>query len=154
MTYPDTNTQQDPAAMRPTRDGGADARLAALVVACLRHLGGVQARPLGASHGIFHAAVRPDTPVGVVSRGQVYFKAGPDSVTRYIARGMRPLRPGPRQPLAGYWRVPDDVVANPATLCNWAEHALDAALRFGKRRRTARRRKRHCAPPHERDASA
>ena len=151
MTCPNANTQKDPAVTRPMRDIGGDARLAALVVAYLRPVGDIHARPLGASHGIFHAAVRPDTPVGVVWRGGVYFKAGPDSVTRYIARGMRPLRPGPRQALTGYWRVPDDVVAEPAALCEWAGNALDAALRFGKRRRTPRRRKRPSALPDERD---
>ena len=154
MTYTDTNGRQNPADTQPTRDGGGDARLAALVVACLRPLGAVGARPLGALHGVFHEAVRPDTPVGVVWRGGVYLKAGPDGVTRYIARGMRPLRPGPRQPLAGYWRVPDDVVADPAALCEWAGRSLDAALRFGKRRRTVRRRKGPCAPTRGRDGGA
>ena len=152
MAYRNTKTRQSAAVKQPgdnSGGGGADARLAALLVACLRPLGGVHARPLGASHGIFHAAVLPDVPLGVVWGGGVYFKAGPDGVTRYIARGMRPLRPGPRQPLAGYWRVPDDVVAEPAALCAWAGHALDAALRFGKRRRTARRRRRPSAPPRE-----
>ena len=141
MPSQDGNIRRALTPARPAPDGGGDARLAAMVVACLRPLGGVNARPLGAAHGIFHPAVRPDTPVGVVCCGGVYFKAGPDAVTRYLARGMRPLRPGPRQPLAGYWRVPDDVVANSGVLCEWARRALDAAIRFGKRRRTPRRRR-------------
>jgi TfoX/Sxy family transcriptional regulator of competence genes len=77
----------------------------------------------------------PDAPIGLVHRGAVYFKVGPESVTRYIAAGMRPFRPGPRQALRGYWRVPEDVLADPPALCVWARAATESALRFGGRRR-------------------
>ena len=120
----------------------ADAQLARYVADVLGAAGGVQVRRLGALRCVFNTAASADSPVALVFRGEAYFKAGPDCVTRYLARGMRPFRPGPRQPLRGYWRVPPDVLAEAAELAAWAAWALDAARRFGKRRRTPRRKKR------------
>ena len=120
---------------------GCDGRLALYVVDRLRSLGSVSVRRLGALYGLFHDGGTPDAPIGIVSGAELYLKAGPDAVTRYIASGMRPFRPGPRQPLRGYWRVPQEVLADPQALCAWAAAAVDASRRFGRRRRPLRRRK-------------
>jgi TfoX/Sxy family transcriptional regulator of competence genes len=55
---------------------------------------------------------------------------------------MRPLWPGPKQPLRGYWQVPPDVLSDPQSLCAWALRAIDAVRRYGNRRRTPLRRRR------------
>ena len=122
---------------------GSDSRLALYLAQCLAPIGGVSVRRVGLPYGLFRPGIGPDTPVALVYRWEVYLKAGPDTVTRFIAAGMRPFRPGPRQPLRGYWRVPPDVLADAPTWCAWAAEAADAALRFGRRRPAPRRRKRH-----------
>jgi TfoX/Sxy family transcriptional regulator of competence genes len=120
------------------------------VVAAVPGCGRVNVRRIGRLCGVFHGGASADAPVGFVFGGEVYLKAGPEGITRYIACGMRPFRPGPRQPLRGYWRVPADVLADPAALRDWAAAAVDAVRRFGKRPRALRRRRR----PAARDASA
>jgi len=120
---------------------GGDAGVARHVAEALRPVGDFSVRRLGRLYGLFLAGLIPDVPVGVVEGGDVYLKAGPEGVTRYIAAGMRPFRPGPRQVLRGYWRVPADVLVDAPTLCAWAATAVDAVIRFGRRRRALRRRR-------------
>jgi TfoX/Sxy family transcriptional regulator of competence genes len=122
----------------------ADANDAHLTVALLRALqpiGGATIRRLGGLRGLFHVAAG-DVPFGVISRGEVFFKAGPDAVTKYIASGMRPLRlAGGRMPLRGYWRVPPDVLEDAGLLALWATRAVDVARQFGRRRPARLKRK-------------
>jgi TfoX/Sxy family transcriptional regulator of competence genes len=123
-------------------DDEGDARLTAALLAGLAPVGDVTARRLGGLRGLFHPAAG-DTPFGIVSRGEVFFKAGPDAVTKYIARGMRPLRlAGERQPLRGYWKVPPDVLESADLLALWATRAVDAARQFGRRRPAKPKRRR------------
>jgi TfoX/Sxy family transcriptional regulator of competence genes len=118
-----------------------DARLTAALLRALAPAGEVSVRRLGGLRGLFHPAAG-DTPFGIVSRGEVFFKAGPDAVTKYIARGMRPLRlSGERQPLSGYWQVPPDVLDSADTVVLWAARAVDAARQFGRRRRAKLKRR-------------
>ena len=117
----------------------ADALLAARLASAIRAPGAINCRRFGALRALFHSGAGPDTPVGLICRGAAYLKAGPDTVTKYIARGMWPYRSDDvRQPLRGYWRVPPDVLADERLLAEWAERAVDAARQFGKR--PARRR--------------
>ena len=91
----------------------ADAALAARLLAALAPTGAVTCRRLGALRAMFHPASGTDAPFGFVLRAEAYFKAGPDTVTKFIARGMSPYRPADvRQPLRGYWRVPPDVLGD------------------------------------------
>jgi hypothetical protein len=76
----------------------------------------------------------------------LYFKTGPDTVTKYIARGTRPLRSDPRQPLRGFHAVPADVLADDALLAAWAASAVAAAAQFGRRRPRPLRRPRRPTP--------
>ena len=114
-------------------------RLALYVAKCSG--AGASVRGLGALHAVFLVSLPPDVPVCVVCWAEVYFKVGPESVTKYLARGMRPFRPGPRQPLRGYWRVPPEVLADRDVAAEWAARAADTARRYGRRRRTALRRR-------------
>ena len=124
------------------RQPGIDAALARHVADVLAPVGGVWVRRMGAIYGLIRRETGPDVPIALVHRGAVFFKVGPESVTRYIACGMRPFRPGPRQALRGYWRVPVEVLADATALCDWAAAATDATLRFGKGRGARRPRKR------------
>ena len=145
-------TAADASAVRGAADAGAeaaaergDAALTAALIHALGSIGGASSRRLGGLRGLFHPAAG-EVPFGVVSRGGVFFKTGPDTVTKYIARGMRPLRlAGDRQPLRDYWRVPPDVLENPDLLPLWATRAIDAARQFGRRRPAKLKRRRRGA---------
>jgi len=125
-----------------SRAPARDAQLAWQVAAAVPGCGRVNVRRIGQLCGVFDGGASADAPVGFVIGGEVYLKAGPEGITRYIACGMRPFRPGPRQPLRGYWRIPADVLADAAALRAWAAVAVDAVRRFGKRPRALRRRRR------------
>jgi TfoX/Sxy family transcriptional regulator of competence genes len=119
--------------------------LVAMFVARLHEAGlpGVSSRRLGDARGLYHAG--DAAPFGIVCLGQVYLKAGPETVTRYVAWSMRPYHPGPRQTLRGYWRLPAEVLADLELLADWATRAVQDArqwgrLRWKRPRRRARRR--------------
>ena len=116
-----------------------DRAVALHVAASLAPLGSVRVRPVGRRYGLFVDGLDADAPLGVVEDGAVYFKAGPDAVTRYLARGMRPLRAPAWGALRGYWRVPGEVLADGELLVDWARAAADAVRRFGRPRRVRRR---------------
>ena len=136
-----TGGSPDAADMADAADA-RDAGLTAALLEALAPVGEVSARRLGGLRGLFHPAAG-DTPFGIVSRGEVFFKAGPDAVTKYIARGMRPLRlSGEGQPLRGYWHVPPDVLDSADGVALWAARAVDAARQFGRRRPAKLKRRR------------
>ena len=123
-----------------------DSLLTAMVVARLHEAGltGVSSRRLRDARGLYYAG--DGAPLGVVWMGQVYLKAGPETVTRYVAWSMRPYRPGPRQTLRGYWTVPAEVLADAELLTEWAARAVRDARQWGRLRWTRpRRRKRRDA---------
>ena len=134
----------DSSCEREPRDG--DALMARHVLSRLEPGGAFLIRRVGALHGLFWRGAGPDTPVGFVHAGALYLKAGPEGVTRFIACGMRPFRPGPRQPLRGYWRVPLEVLADDDALRDWAGMAADVVRRFGKRARRPGPRRRRRSP--------
>ena len=121
-----------------------DSILVAMIVARLHEAGlpGVSSRRLGDAHGLYHPG--DAAPFGLVCLGQVYLKAGPETVTRYVARSMRPYRPGPRQTLRGYWTLPAELLADVDLLAEWAARAVRDARQWGRLRwkRPRRRRKR------------
>ena len=120
-----------------------DSLLTAMVVARLHEAGlpAASSRRMGDARALYHAG--DAAPFGVVWMGQVYLKAGPETVTRYVAWSMRPYRPGPRQTLRGYWTLPAEVLADPESLAKWATRAVRDARQWGRLRwKRPRRRKR------------
>ena len=119
-----------------------DSRLTASVVARLHEAGlpAVSSRRLGDAHGLYHPG--DAAPFGLVWLGQVYLKAGPETVTRYVAWSMRPYRPGPRQTLRGYWTLPAEVLADPEAFADWATRAVQDARQWGRLRWKRPRRRR------------
>lgn len=83
-------------------------------------LGGVRSRPMFGGHGLY----RDETFFAIVHRGTLYFRTDPDSREEYLARGMQPFRPNPKQTLQRYYEVPSEVLEDPETLAQWARRAL------------------------------
>lgn len=65
---------------------------------------------------------------GMVADGRVYFRTDGETRAAYDAAGATGLRHGD-EVSDRYLSVPDDVLADPATLLAWAEDALDATRR-------------------------
>ena len=64
---------------------------------------------------------------GIIHDGRLFLKTGEWTRPEYVARGMLPFRPNPRQVLKSYYEVPADVVEDPERLAEWAARAaLDA----------------------------
>jgi len=114
----------------------ADAVLTARLLCDLGPLGGVTCRRIGGLRALYHPDCGADAPFGLLRGGEVFLKAGPDTVTKYIARGMWAFRSlQSRPPLRGYWRVPPEVLDDPSDVRRWAAWAIDAARQFGPRPR-------------------
>ena len=108
----------------------ADAALVALrdsVVAKLDGLPGLRSKGMFGGYGLWG---EDGLFFGIVDDGRVYFRT--DAATRpvYDARGSTGFRYAAGEPPSDTYRsVPDDVLAEPATLLRWAEDALDATRR-------------------------
>ena len=130
-------------AWQPTRRPADEAAAARGLLGRLRGLPGlgpVTARRSGDTLGLFAGTVA--APFGLIFLSELYLKASPDTVTKYLACGMRPYRPGPRQTLRGYWSVPGDVLNDPGRLFAWTLWAVADARRWGRLRRPKPRRRR------------
>lgn len=110
--------------------GANQASLNASFLAYLPHqlgsLGGVDPRPMFGAYGLYHHGVF----FGIVTAGSLDVKTDDLSVTRYLAHGMHPFQPNPRQILHRYYRVPEVVVASPDELVDWAEEAVAVQRRI------------------------
>jgi TfoX/Sxy family transcriptional regulator of competence genes len=64
---------------------------------------------------------------GLVTADSVYFRTSPETMTRYLACGMRRFRGGGKfSRFQGFFDVPSDVLRDPAELKAWATAAIDA----------------------------
>src|SRR5690349_19544984 len=61
-----------------------------------------------------------DAIFGIVDEGRLYFKTDAESREVYVALGMRPFSPSPRQTLMRYYEVPPDVIEDAERLAEWA----------------------------------
>ena len=83
---------------------------------------GVTARAMFGGHGLYRGAEF----FGILHQGRLYFRTDARSRPDYIARGMSPFRPNPRQTLTSYYEVPADVLEDAEILALWAQAALGA----------------------------
>ena len=60
---------------------------------------------------------------------RLYFRVDDETRQQYLDAGMKPFEPPNKRPMRSYYEVPDDVVASPNALCEWAMVARDAAAR-------------------------
>ena len=80
---------------------------------------------------------------GIVAADELFFKVDDASRARYEAAGSEPFRPVVNRPVSmSYWRVPIEVVEDPADLGVWAKDAIRAAT-AAKPRRKPRGKRRH-----------
>lgn len=86
-------------------------------------LGAVSARAMFGGHGLYRGPVF----FGILHRGRLYFRTDARTRPDYIARGMPPFQPNPRQTLASYYEVPADVLDDTELLAAWAHAALSSA---------------------------
>ena len=89
----------------------------------LRAFGPVDARPMFGGFGLYCE----DVFFGIVHHDRLYFKTDSRSATAYIAQGMEPFRPNPRQTLKNYYEVPPDVLESEEEIAQWARTALQVA---------------------------
>lgn len=72
---------------------------------------------------------------GLVTSDSVYFRTRPETMTRYLACGMRRFRGGGKfSRFQGFFDVPTDVLRDPVELKTWASAAIEA----GRLRRKTR----------------
>ena len=65
---------------------------------------------------------------GIVAADELFFKVGDENRSAYEAAGSEPFRPVAARPVSmSYWRVPIEVLEDPAELRVWAQDAIRAA---------------------------
>jgi len=85
-------------------------------------LGAVRARTMFGGHGLY----RGPEFFGILHQGRLYFRTDARTRPDYIARGMSPFQPNPRQTLVAYYEVPADVLDDAEILATWARASLGA----------------------------
>ena len=110
---------------RPYDAAMTDAELRAYLLEHLGHLG-LGVRPMFGGYGLYLG----EKFIGVVSDGAAWFRTDEASRPAYVSRGMPALQPKyrPRGPktVDRNFRVPDEVLADPPILAEWALRAARA----------------------------
>ena len=79
---------------------------------------------------------------GIVAADELFFKVGDENRGAYEAAGSEPFRPVAARPVSmSYWRVPIEVLEDPAELRAWAENAIAAAARVAASKPRPRKKK-------------
>jgi DNA transformation protein len=77
---------------------------------------------------------------GIVAADELFLKVDDSNRPAYEAAGSEPFRPVADRPVSmSYWRVPLEVLEDPAELVAWANAAMRAAANAPKKRRSRRR---------------
>jgi DNA transformation protein len=86
-----------------------------------------------------------ETFFAIVAADELFFKVDDTNRAAYEAAGSAPFRPVVDRPVSmSYWRVPIEVVEDPAELGVWAKDAIRAATAAAtQRRRKPRGKRRH-----------
>jgi len=79
---------------------------------------------------------------GIVAADELFFKVDDGNRGAYEAAGSEPFRPVAARPVSmSYWRVPIEVLEDPAELRAWAENAIAAAARVAASKPRPRKKK-------------
>ena len=79
---------------------------------------------------------------GIVAADELFFKVDDTNRAAYEAAGSEPFRPVLDRPVSmSYWRVPIEVLEDPAELGVWAKDAIRAAAATKPRRRPRSKRR-------------
>jgi DNA transformation protein len=83
---------------------------------------------------------------GIVAADELFLKVDDSNRAAYEAAGSEPFRPlaDPKRAVSmSYWRVPIEVLEDPAELAEWARAAIRAASAASARKPGAKRRPKH-----------
>lgn len=76
---------------------------------------------------------------GILAADELFLKTDDVNRPAYEAAGSEPFRPVLDRPVSmSYWRVPIEVLEDPASLSAWAKEAIRAAAEAGTRKPRAR----------------
>jgi DNA transformation protein len=109
------------------------------VLGLLLPFGPVAARGMFGGYGLF----MDGTMFALIADDALYVKFGPGTRETFAAAGGRPFayRSRGRTVEMSYWRVPDEVMADPARLSDWAALGLAAAQETVRAGKDCRRKK-------------
>jgi DNA transformation protein len=85
----------------------------------LRPVRAVACRAMFGGYGLYRDGVF----FGCIYRDRLYFRTDATTRPEYLAHGMKPFRPNPRQTLTSYYEVPVEVLEDPERLVRWARGA-------------------------------
>lgn len=106
----------------------------------LASIGSARARAMFGGFGIY----RGDVMFAIIVDDRLYFKA--DSATRasFTARGLSPFTYVARGKKINlqYYEAPPEVFEEPETMRNWAEQAIDTALKATRNKKSPKKRRR------------
>ena len=103
----------------------------------LGNMPGLKCRAMFSGHGLWASG----TFFGILYHGKLFFRTGPETLSRYLDAGMGPFNPSPDLISKNYYEAPPDVLASGAMLKEWAELAVEEALKVKKKPKRPRRRK-------------
>ncbi|MBI5197747.1 MAG: TfoX/Sxy family protein [Nitrospirae bacterium] len=90
----------------------------------LRDLGHVTFRSMFGGHGLYYGDMADKAFFGIVFKGRLYFKTDSTTAARYVQRGMKPFKPGPRQTLKSFYEVPVEILEDAEDLVSWTREAV------------------------------
>lgn len=108
----------------------------------LSSLPGVESRAMFGGHGIYGGG----TFFAIAYRGRLFFRVDDGSRPEYVARGMKPFRPGANMTMGSYYEVPADVLEDARELVRWARVSVKASADRAALRRTPKVRTPRVAP--------
>lgn len=83
---------------------------------------------------------------GILAADELFLKVDDSNRAAYEAAGSEPFRPVLDRPVSmSYWRVPVEVLEDPAELCAWAKEAIRAAA--GAAAKPLRKKRRRSGAP-------
>jgi DNA transformation protein len=78
-------------------------------------------RPMFGGYGLY----RNDVFFGIVFKGRLFFRTGPLTRKKYLARGMKPFKPNARMTSKTYYEVPADILEDRVAVREWALRAAE-----------------------------
>jgi DNA transformation protein len=96
---------------------------AAFVVDQLAGLDDIHAKRMFGGYGLYC----DDIFFGIIHLHQLFLKTDDTTRAAYVAEGMGPFQPTPKQTLKRYYEVPPDVIDDASALTEWARAAIAVA---------------------------
>jgi DNA transformation protein len=95
----------------------------------LGNIGQVSCRMMFGGYGFYCGGIF----FGILYQGRLYFKTGPNTISSYSKRQMKPFNPNPKMTLKSYYEVPYDILEDPDQLVVSARLAIQSQKESKKR---------------------